>query len=562
MNQYLIAETLRQIGLLVELTDSFPQKGFAYLNAANKIEHLKNFNSYVKNQNWEKIPGVGKKISQMISSLFKKGKIDYYESLKRKATDDLFELIQIPGLNPAKVRILYEKLGIENIQDLKKALDENKILSMRLIRPSSLENLRKSVESILIQGPCISYIKASLLADNFINILKKEKLISKIEIAGDLRRKCELIFGIKLIALSSSPKKCFALILQYPGIKKSIVYQGSHLSILLNSGTRLDLFISPPKKFIFNLWMQTGNKEHIDHVLKIAKRKRISLRNLQTAKTENKIYTQIGLQTIPPELRENRGEVEAALKRTIPKLVKFSDLRGAFHCHTIDSDGINTIEELAHEAKKMGWEYLGISDHSKASFQAGGMNEDQLLNQIKKIKKLNAQNPNFYLFSGCEVDVLKNGDLDFSDDILKKLDFVIVSVHRRFRLNKEEMTKRLLRAIENPYTTIIGHLTGRLLRFRDPIEIDVDKIIDACIANNKIIELNGSPARLDMDWRYWIKAKERGLLCSIGPDAHSIRTLSDCKNAVLMARKGWLEKEDVINTMNLKEISSFLKKRK
>ena len=260
--------------------------------------------------------------------------------------------------------------------------------------------------------------------------------------------------------------------------------------------------------------------------------------------TESDIYEVLGLSYIPPELREDRGEIEAAETRSLPHLVEVNDIRGVFHCHTTESDGHNTLEEMISAAEGYGWEYLGISDHSRSSIQANGMQADRLFEQVKKIRQLNrAGKYSLHVFAGLECDILTNGELDFPHDVLKELDYVVASVHRSFNLDEKTMTARIIKAVENPYTTILGHVTGRLLLRRDPYAVNLSKVIDACIANNTIMELNGNPKRLDMDWRYWHKAAEKGLRCCINPDAHSIDHLEYYRNGVYIAEKDGLKKK-------------------
>jgi len=276
-------------------------------------------------------------------------------------------------------------------------------------------------------------------------------------------------------------------------------------------------------------------------------------------KDEKGFYRSLSLSYIPPELRENLGEIEAAAKGKIPKLIEEGDIRGSFHNHTAESDGRNSLQQMIHEAERLKWEYLGISDHSKSSVQAGGLSEEKLLEQVEIIKKINrAKQFKTHVFTGTECDILPNGSLDYSDEILKQLDFVIVSIHSSLRQDEKTITKRIIKALEHPLTTMLAHLTSRLLLKRAPSLANINKIIDAAIANKKIVEINGSPMRLDMDWRYWRKAAEKGLLCSINPDAHSVEQLQFVNTGVNIARKGWLTKADVINTLPLKEVSKFL----
>lgn len=277
---------------------------------------------------------------------------------------------------------------------------------------------------------------------------------------------------------------------------------------------------------------------------------------------ETELYKKLGLTYIPPALREGQGEIEASQNSTLPNLVKIDNLKGTFHNHTTASDGKNSLEEMANAAIDLGLQYLGISDHSKSSVQANGLSADRLLNQIDEVKKYNNNAENFKVFSGVECDILKNGNLDYDDSILSQLDYSVASVHSSFSLTEKEMTKRVIKAIENPFVTMIGHLTGRLLLIRKPYDINVSKIIDACAENNTIIEINANPRRLDMDWRWWKHAKDKGVKCSINPDAHKIEHFQFLHFGIKIAQKGWLESSDVVNCLPLGKIEKLLNLKK
>ena len=347
-------------------------------------------------------------------------------------------------------------------------------------------------------------------------------------------------------------------------------------SVLIDKGIQADLRIVPKDQFAFALLYFTGSKTHNIKIRQRAHELGYSLSEYGLAPlnpkqkplpfkkqiTEADIYKILGLCDIPPELREDTGEIEAAEKGALPILVNEGDIRGVFHCHTTDSDGHNTLEEMVKAAQDMGWEYFGLADHSKSSVQAHGMDEDRLFEQVQRIHKLNKSRKfSIHVFAGIECDILTNGALDFPNHVLKELDYVVASVHRSFQLDEKTMTARLIKAIENPYTTMVGHVTGRLLLRRDPYAVNLTKVIDACIANHKIMELNAHPMRLDMDWRYWHKASEKGLKCSINPDAHSIGDLQYYRAGVNIARKGWLQKESILNTWPFKKVQAYFRNR-
>ena len=349
---------------------------------------------------------------------------------------------------------------------------------------------------------------------------------------------------------------------------KRVLSQGeAKTSVILEDGIQADLRIVAPEEFGFALLYFTGSKEHNIKMRERALKRGWSLseygfKGKKAPKddlSEEKIFETLGLEFIEPEMRENRGEILAAEKGQIPHLIELSDIRGAFHIHTTASDGRNTLKEMIQAAKDLGWEYLGISDHSKGAFQANGLSVERLLKQIEEIRAFNAsKKEKLYVFSGTECDILADGTLDFSDKILKQLDFVIASVHTSLQQDEKTMTKRIIRAIENPYTTMLGHVTGRLLLKREGSKVNLAKVIDACIANKKIMELNAQPLRLDMDWRFWHAAADRGLLCCINPDAHAKEQLQLIQAGINIARKGWLQKKQVINTLPLKKMQELL----
>lgn len=561
MDKYEVAQILREMALLIELTDENPKKSIAYRKAATSIENAEDFDERLKNKTIEGIPWVGKTISRMIISLVNRNKLDYYTKLKKVVPRTLLELFNV-GLNAKKIQELYINFKIKSINDLEIALDLDVIKELKGFSPYFLEKLKKRVQRYLLEGNVLLYSKANQIAE----VLKKKlrDATTKIEIAGALRRKCEIINEIKFVATSNTPINCRSLFLNHGFVQQILEDNSSSLKVLLKQGISASLQIVEDKDFPLTLLKSTGNENHLKELEVEASKKGFSLSShINNLQDESTLYELLDLNFIPSELREGYGEVEASKRTNFSDLIEEKDLKGTFHCHTVDSDGKNTIEELVFAAQKLGWQYIGISDHSKSSHQANGLSEERLISQIEWIRNFNKiLGPSFKVFSGIECDILKDGQLDFDNIYLKELDFVIVSIHSLFKQEEEVMTNRLIKAIEHPYTTMIGHLTGRLLRIRDPYKLDVSKIIDACIANDKIIELNGYPNRLDMDWRYWIQAKEKGLKCSINPDAHSTYDLFNCHYGVHIARKGWIKKENVINTLNLNEMIDFLRKRK
>ncbi|MBS0647719.1 MAG: DNA polymerase/3'-5' exonuclease PolX [Verrucomicrobia bacterium] len=576
MDKHEVARIFDEIGVLLDITGGNPFKIRAYHNAARAVENLEeDLACLVKEKRLEEIEGIGERIAQKITLLVTTGHLPYYEKLKKKVPEGLLDLLKVPGLGGKKIKTLYEKLKIKTTEDLLKACQQGKVAKLRGFGAKTQENILSGLGKIQAYSRRMLWWKAMKIGQPILEKLSELKSVKKAEIAGSVRRKLETIGDLDFLVASSKPSQVMEWFTKQPEVEKVLAKGPTKSSVLLQKGVQADIRVIPEHEFGFALLYFTGSKDHnirirkralergwslSEYGLEPAVKKPIKL-HLPQKPSEEDIYQALGLCYIPPELREDMGEFQIAEKGKLPVLIEEKDIRGVFHCHTTESDGHNTLEEMVHAAERLQWEYLGISDHSKSSFQANGMDEDRLFAQVEKIHKLNRSKKfSTHIFAGLECDILTNGKLDFPDAVLKQLDFIIVSVHRSFNLDEKTMTARLIKAIENPYTTMVGHLTGRLLLKRDGYSVNVNKVIDACIANHKIMELNAHPMRLDMDWRYWHKAKEKGLKCSINPDAHSVDNLQFFRAGVSTARKGWLEKKDVINTLPLSKIQTLLRK--
>lgn len=554
MDKYEIAQILREIGTIIKIIDSQPDKGFAYHKAARSIEEAHNFETLLKTDELETLPGIGQKISSYIKTLSEHGQLPYYQYLKGQIPLSLLELTLIPGLTHSKIRILFEALQVTSLDSLKQALQEKKLSGLKGFPPSIIKKLESRIKEIGKSGFSLLYPQAKRLSEALQKAL--ETYAEKVSVTGSMRRLLETVNSLDFIVVCSKPEECLAQFKRHSLVVETLLETTSSTTVLLKQGIEATVQIVSEQDYPLQLLKSTGTKKHILKLKKINK-----LKNRYSDEAD--IYQSSGLHYIPPELREGYGEIERAKTSDFSDLIKYTDLKGVFHCHTIFSDGHATIEKMAEAAMNKGWNYIGISDHSRSSSQANGLTEEELLAQIELIHSINTQLPSFFkIFAGLECDILKDGQLDFSDSILKELDFVIISIHSLFKLEKKEMTKRLIKAIENPYATMLGHVTGRLLRLRDPYQLDLAKVIDACIANGKVIELNASPARMDMDWREWSRSRDKGLKCSINPDAHTTQELDNCIYGVNCARKGWLKKEDVINTLSLEDMVNYLKCRR
>jgi len=572
MDKHDVARILEDIALFLSIQGENPFKVRAYQNAARSIEDIDEaIETLIAENRLKDVPGVGDKIRWKIEALVLKGSLPFYEKLKKEVPPGLLELMDVPSLGAKKVKQIYDAFEIQSVEQLVEACENGQLSTLKGFGPKTIENILRNIENLKAYGKRMLWWDAKKLAYAMREKLSKLKQVKKVEIAGSFRRKLETVGDLDFLVASNDPEFVMNWFSKQPSVEKVQARGPTKSSVRLKGGLQADLRVVPEEEFAYALLYFTGSKDFDIFLRQRANQLGFTLNEYgmqpllgkrkknPVCKTEEAIFQSLKLSYIPPELREGAASIDAAEKGKLPKLVEEQDLRGTFHCHTADSDGHNTLTEMAAAAEELKWEYLGIADHSKSSYQANGMDEKRLFNQIDRIKEIN-QSRKFkvYLLAGLECDILNDGTLDFPNEVLKHLDYVITSVHRSFKMSEKEMTARLIKAIENPFTTMIGHVTGRLLLRRDPYLVNLPKIIDACIANGKIIELNAYPSRLDMDWRFWHHAAEKGLMCSINPDAHSTDELQYCSAGINCARKGWLEKKHILNTFPLAKVKSYL----
>lgn len=566
-----VAELLEEIALLLELkgenafkTRAYRSGAEAFLSAEEDVMQL------AKDGDLAGIKGFGKALQEKVAELVLTGKMTYYENLKAEFPEGLFELFDVSGLGPKKIKALYDKLDVDSIAALKEVCKNGKVAELSGFGAKTVE---KILEAVDLKERFASHFRlgsVAIMAETFLDAVRDHPNTLRCTHAGSYRRSKEILHDVDILVATDKPAVLTEYFSKLPEVASIIVCGDTKASVRLDNGLQIDLRAVSNEAYPFALQYFSGSKEHNVELRKRAKKRGWSLNEydfqgedatieLPEVNEEADIYKALGLQFIPPELRENRGEFEAAENGEIPKLVELENLRGTFHNHTTASDGRNSLEEMAEAAMDLGLEYLGIADHSKSSFQANGLYPDRLLKQVAEIKRLNEQwKGKFRIFAGSEVDILKDGSLDFPDEVLKQLDYAVASVHNAFTLAEDEMTARIIRAMENEHITMLGHMTGRLLLKRNPYQVNVAKIIDCAAETGTIIELNCSPMRLDMDWRHWRKARDKGVKCSINPDAHRTDHLQFIAYGVRLARKGWLRKEDVFNTKTLSEVEDFL----
>ncbi len=570
MDKHQIIDVLREIAELLEIREENVFKIRAYENAARVLEgNPHDLASLISSGDLFELKGIGKHTGKIISELFVHGHSKDYSDLRKGFPDTFFELFRIPGLGGKRIKILYKKFKIKSVAELEKLCKGDKLLDVDGFGRKSQDKILHGIELLHKAKGQFRVDVASAEAEKLLAHLKKEKGIQKIEIAGSLRRHKEIVKDIDILVSAKEPDKIHGAFVKYPSAESVIAHGDTKSSITLQSGINCDLRTVEEKQFPYALLYFTGSKEHNVAIRSLAKKKNIKIneyglfrgtRNM-ACRDEAEIFKKLGLHYVPPEARENTGEVELVKKRAFPALVEERDIRGTFHVHSDYSDGVAPLERMVALTERMGLEYVGISDHSQSAKYAGGLEPERLKKQWREIDRLQKKFK-IRIFKGTECDILGDGALDYKDPILKEMDFVIGSIHSRFNLPEKEMMARIKRAMDNKYLTFFGHPTGRLILQRESYAVDMPGLIDHAKKTGVVMELNANPHRLDLDWRMCRYAKEKGVPVSINPDAHSEEGLKDIAYGIGIARKGWLEKRDVVNTKPLSEIEKFLKRRR
>jgi DNA polymerase (family 10) len=579
MDKKEIAAILEQMGTILELQGGNPFKSRAYHTASRAVEGLADdIRALVESGEILEVPGIGKSISVIIGDLVTKGRSHEYDEMRSSIPAGLLEMLAIPGVGPKKVKFLYDTLKISSLAALEQAAHEDRLSTIKGFGAKTQQNILKGIESVRKRSNKFLYAVALDAASPVFSVMKKQKGVLRAEVGGSLRRRKEVIGDIDIVlsAADRDRARLMQKFVSHPEVL-SIVAQGeTKSSVVLNAGINCDLRIVDDREYPFALNYFTGSKEHNVEMRSRARRygwslneygfsvlgqeeKRGRAKRIVRCREESDIYKALDLAYVPPELRENMGEMQAAEKGELPSLVTERDIRGTFHCHTTYSDGTSTLTEMVSAAKKRGWEYFGIADHSKIVAYARGLTEDRVHEQMKEIDALNAADSTLRVLKGTECDILVNGELDWSDRIMAGFDYVVASVHSGFSMSEREMTRRIIKALKNRYVTMLGHPTGRVLLSREGYPVNMVEVIQAAADYGKVIEINGHPNRLDLDWRLCKHAKEKGVTIAINPDAHNVNGLDHVNLGVGIARKGWLEPGDVLNTMPLQKVLKYLR---
>ncbi|KKP37887.1 MAG: polymerase IV, family X protein [Candidatus Peregrinibacteria bacterium GW2011_GWA2_33_10] len=561
MDNKFIANILREIGEILEIQGENRFKILSYNRAADILENYPYDLEEIVERDPKlllEIPGIGDSIAEKIEELVLRGEIKFHQQLLKKFNHKLLELLNIRGIGPKKVRLFSVQLGIEDIEQLEAAAKSGALATLPKMGKKSESEILEAINEY--KQHKLRYLLPYGLqtAEKYIAYLSKSPDIKKVEYAGSLRRRKETVGDIDILTTGKNKNKIMDYLCSFPGVTKVLAKGSTKSSVLDETGIQIDLRIVESDEYGSALQYFTGCKDHNVAMREIAKKRGYKISEYGVfkkekkvaGKTEEEVYKIMGYPYIEPELRENRGEFEAARAGKLPKLIEYKDLKGDLHMHSVWSDGSQSIIEIVKQAKKLGFKYIAISDHSQSLRVAKGLDENSILVQIEEIQRLREKEKDILILTGAEVDILENGDLDFSNKILSKLDIVIGSVHSKFRLPRDEQTKRVIKALNNPYLKILGHPSGRLLLKREPLQLDMEAIIKEAAKNKKILEINSNPQRLDLNDYYIKMAKDMNVKFAINSDSHHTDQFAYLKFGIFQARRGWLEKTDVINTSN------------
>lgn len=569
MKNQFVAEILYKIADLLDVKGEIFFKTRAYRMAAQTIEAMDEDIETISNENrLQSISGVGEALSKKIREIVETGKLEYFERLKEEIPEGLLTLLDIPGLGPKKVSALYENLDISTIKQLRKACIEGRLRDLDGFGEITERNILRGIQLREKTSGRVLLNVAYVDGNNYLNYMKRCDKIDRISIAGSLRRMKETIGDVDILASSRYPEDVMEYFVHYDDVQRVLLKGSTKTSVLLHDNLQVDLRVVKNESYGSALQYFTGSKEHNVKMRSLAIKKGYKLNEYglfdkETEKyvageVEDEIYTTLGLSYIESELRENKGEIDLAQKGHLPRLVEYDDVIGDFHIHSTWSDGSDSIEDISRVAQNMGYSFVCIADHSQSLKIANGLSEERVNKKINEIRKLNKKLSNFRIFCGTECDIKSDGSLDYSDRILKKFDAVHIGIHSAFKMDGKEMTKRITRGMENKYVHFLAHPTGRLIGRRDPYEVDMEQIVDTARDTGTFLEINAFPDRLDLNDMHAKFAKERGVKFVLGTDSHSIANLSFIRFGVATARRGGLEKSDILNTYRLKEIEKML----
>jgi DNA polymerase (family 10) len=572
MDKKAVADVLEQIAAFLELRGENPFRIRAFRSAARAIgSYGGDLRQGLDDGSLAAAKGVGPATLQIASELINTGRAGILEELREQVPPGLVEMLAISGLGVAKIRQIHDVLGIESLPDLEAAATDGRLAKLPRFGRKTSENILKSIAFLRQANAFRLSHHAAEEAEGLRSALARLPGVTAAIVAGDVRRRSEIVRDLVLVLVAEvSPAELFKRLSQFPGVHEFAGQDERRLTLRFAGGASAQIVVTTPVNVGAVLVQATGSEQHLDELAKHASERGFSLagaalwRGSEFVPTpdEERLYGALGLPLVAPELREGQGEVAAAARGELPRLLEIGDLRGFLHCHTSYSDGSNTAEQLAVACRAAGYQYVGITDHSQAAAYAGGLSSEDLLRQADEIDEVNSRIEGIRVLKGVEADILADGRVDFEEQVLARLDFVIASIHSRFNMSPPEMTARMLAAMDNPYLTIIGHPTGRLLLSRDPYGIDLDAIIEKAARHGVALEINADPHRLDLDWRVLRRVRSGGVMISIGADAHSIPGIGNVDFGVGMARKGWLGPDDILNARSVEGFTAFARRRR
>jgi DNA polymerase (family 10) len=568
-----VAEIFNKVADMLDIEGANQFRVRAYRNAARTIGDLPGSVADLveRGEDLSRLPGLGRDLAGKIGEIVETGALKQLEELEGRIPKDLNQLMRIEGLGPKRIKALHRELGIKDVEGLKRAAREDRIKDLKGFGPKTQQQIVEQLERLAAEPEQrLKLANAEKIAEDYVNYLEKDPSIKKINVAGSFRRRKETVGDLDILATVKRGSKVMDHFAKYEDVAKVISKGKTRSSVALRSALHVDLRVMPEVCYGAAMHYLTGSKAHNIAVRKLGVQKGLKINEYGVfkgkkekrvaGKTEAEVFEQVDLPYIPPELREDRGEVQAAQKDRLPYLLDLKDIRGDLHTHTKETDGRNTLEEMADAAKDHGYDYLAVTEHSQRVSMAKGLDAKRLAEHIKKIDRLNGRLKDLRLLKSIEVDILEDGSLDLPDDILKELDLTVCSVHYHRKLSRQKQTDRILRAMDNPHFHILAHPTGRLIRERDPYEVDIEKVLKGARERNCFVELNAHPDRLDLTDRHCKMAKDLGVKIAVSTDAHSTTDLDFMRFGVYQACRGWLEKQDVINTRKWKDLKQLLKR--
>jgi len=567
-----VAKILDEVSVMLEITGANVFKVRAFYNAARAMEELtEDLRAMVESKELLEVRGIGKSIFADIESLLETGTFPLLEGLRKEIPAGVLDMLRISGMGPKKVKLVYDELGIQSIEALEHAGRAGQLADLPGFGEKTQLNILSGIARMRKYQNRFLYSKAFEEASAVYDAVRAHPAVRRHLLGGSLRRRKETIGDVDILVSADEADEIMEAFTTLPKVATVVAKGPTKSSVILSSGINVDLRVVKDDEFAFASHYFTGSKEHNTEVRARAKKLGYKLNEYglfkgdepTPCKDEAALFATIGLDYIPPELRENNGEIEAAEAHTLPTLVEERDIRGVFHCHTTYSDGHATLKEMVDAARALGHTFFGVGDHSQSAVYAGGLTVEDVKEQRKEVDWLNDKLAGkFTVFHGTESDILPDGSLDYPDDVLASFDYVVASIHQNFNLSEAEQTARLITAIENPFTTMIGHPTGRILLSRDGYQVNLQAVIEACAKNDVLIEINAYPNRLDLDWRHCKVARDAGVLLVINPDAHTTDGISYARYGVGVARKGWLTKKDLLNTRTASQVRKFFDTRK